>query len=79
MSPTLGRVQFFVLVRSRQILDNFNFKGLRLDSHEKVNMGAASFVPNSQTIVKFMSILVSNLAFLALFRVEHNFDRFLIF
>ena len=50
--------------RSRQILDYLNFSCLRLDSHEEVNMDAASFMPNGKTFVKCMSIFVSKPDFL---------------
>ena len=79
-----GRGRFFVLVRSRQILDNLIFWGLRLDSHEKVNMTPAIFRPNCQTISQFMSIFVPKPDFLIHFRDEQNladswFSKNLIF
>ena len=42
-------------------------------------MDAVSFMPNGKNFVDFMPTIVSKLDLLALFRVEQNFGRFLIF
>ena len=70
---TLAFFRFFgklaFSARSRQILDYLNFSCLWLDSHEKVNMGAACFRPNGKNFVDVLSIFVPKRDFLVNFKV----------